>query len=61
MRVSDADPKGLVLTDATLTSPSGHRFRVDSRWRQAHTVSSTAEPWPKRPWLAVMPTLAPST
>ena len=26
-----------------------------------HRTAITAEPWPNRPWLAVMPTLAPST
>ena len=27
----------------------------------AQTLSITDEPWPNRPWLAVIPTLAPST
>lgn len=29
--------------------------------RRYERASSTAEPWPNRPWLAVMPTRAPST
>ena len=37
------------------------RSDADARGRRAQTLRMTEEPWPKRPWLAVIPTFASST
>ncbi|CAN5445629.1 hypothetical protein BH09ACT7_BH09ACT7_14480 [soil metagenome] len=54
------DRQGTVVVDLDQRALAAARFDPD-RDRLRQQATTTEEPWPKRPWLAVMPTFAPST